>query len=111
MYEYKAEVIRIVDGDTIELKVDMGFRISNQENFRFARIDTAEIFRPRNRAERIHGLEAARWLKEHVLGKEILIHTEKDGKYGRWLIEFWLDGENIQDTMFSLGFEKREFYE
>jgi len=111
MNEYEAEVVRIVDGDTLELRVDVGFRWSFQENFRFARLDTAEIFRPSCRAERIHGLEAARWLKDKVLGETIVINTKKDGKYGRWLIEFTLNGENIQDTMYSLGFEKRESYE
>lgn len=111
MYEYNAYVVRIVDGDTMELRVDMGFRMSNQENFRFSRLDTAEIFQPRNDAELQHGLESKQWLEDNVLDKEILIHTAKDGKYGRWLIEFWLDGENIQDTMYGLGFEKRESYE
>lgn len=111
MYEYKAEVIRIVDGDTIELRVDVGFNWSFQENFRFDRIDTAEIYRPRNRQERIHGIESTNWLKSVILGKTIDIKTSKNGKYGRWLIDFWLDGVNIQDEMFKLGFEKRSSYE
>lgn len=111
MYEYNAKVVRIVDGDTIELDVDVGFRWGFQENFRFSKIDTAEIFRPRNRAERVHGIEAANWLKSRILGKDILIKTTKDGKYGRWIIDFWLDGVDIQEEMILLGFSKRGSYE
>ncbi len=109
-YSYDAKVIRIVDGDTIELCVDLGFKLSLTEKFRFDKIDTAEIFRPRNAAEKEHGLESTDWLIDKILGKTIRIHTSKSGKYGRWLIDLYLDDENIQTTMFNEGFAKREEY-
>ena len=56
MYNYKAKVVRVVDGDTVDLKVDLGFHISANERFRIKDIDTPEIWRPSCESELEHDL-------------------------------------------------------
>lgn len=126
LYVYKAKVLNIVDGDTIDLLVDLGFNITQEIRFRFELIDTAETYRPRNAAERAHGAEATQYLHD-ILGEEpIIIKTNKDkhGKY-RYLAKIYdTDGsevaelisvlddslESINERMIGLGFAKRENY-
>jgi len=86
MYEYKVkEVIKVVDGDTIDVVIDLGFDLSKKERVRLAGIDTPES-RTRDLEEKKLGLEAKEYLKTNLKeAKEIIIQTEKDGKYGRML--------------------------
>ena len=111
MYEYKATVLRIVDGDTVELAIDVGFNITITENIRLANIDTAEIFRPSNEAERAHGMEAKAFLEDLFLYKQILIKTSKTGKYGRYIAELIYLDQNVSELLVENGFEKKESYD
>jgi len=88
MYEYRAEVIKVVDADTLDLKVDLGFKISQEMRVRLARIDAWEV----RGEEREKGLEATQFVLELFANLEedyIVIRTDKDktGKYGRYLAE------------------------
>lgn len=97
MYEYRAKVVRVYDGDTITVQVDLGFHVSITETIRFARINTPEI----RGEERPEGLKSLEWLKPEILNKTVLIRTDKDktGKYGRYIADvFELDQENMQET-------------
>jgi len=86
MYEYKVkEVVKVVDGDTIDVIIDLGFDLSKKERVRLAGIDTPES-RTRDLEEKKLGLEAKEYLATNLKeAKEIIIQTEKDGKYGRML--------------------------
>jgi endonuclease YncB( thermonuclease family) len=86
MYEYKVtEVVKVIDGDTIDVVVDLGFSLFKKERVRLAGIDTPES-RTRDLEEKAFGLEAKEYLKENLNNAtNILITTEKDGKYGRML--------------------------
>jgi len=110
-YKYKALVTKVVDGDTIYATVDLGFYMCSQLKFRLKDIDTAEIFRPINEAEKKHGFEAKEFLKNLVLDKYVSIYTEKTGKYGRWLASVYIDQQNVSDMLREAGFEKRPSYE
>jgi micrococcal nuclease len=55
MYEYKAEVLRVVDADTFDLLVDVGFSITLKERFRLNGVDAPESWRPKTKAEGEHG--------------------------------------------------------
>ena len=95
MYEYKIkEVLRVVDGDTIDVLIDLGFGLTKKERVRVAGIDTPES-RTRNLYEKYLGKEAAAYLEEELLAENIIIKTEKDGKYGRMLGWLYKEGENI----------------
>jgi micrococcal nuclease len=105
-YEYKVkEVVRVVDGDTIDVLIDLGFGLTKKERVRVAGIDTPES-RTRNLYEKYLGKEAAAYLEEELLAENIIIKTEKDGKYGRMLGWLYKEGENIsiQERMINKGY-------
>ena len=105
MYEYKIkEIIRVVDGDTIDVLIDLGFGLQKKERVRVAGIDTPES-RTRDLYEKKLGKEAAAYLKDQLTGK-ITIKTEKDGKYGRMLGWLYKEGQDIsiQEDMINRGY-------
>ena len=96
MYEYYVrEVKNIVDGDTIDVVIDLGFNVLFEQRVRLAGIDTPES-RTSDKAEKALGLEAKEYLKKHIkAAKNIVIRTEKmdsSEKYGRILGWVYLDG-------------------
>jgi micrococcal nuclease len=89
MYEYRVkEVLKVVDGDTIDVVIDLGFDISFTSRVRLAGIDTPES-RTKDAREKILGLEVKEYLKKALEGAtDIVIRTEKvdsSEKYGRIL--------------------------
>ena len=102
MYEYKCTVDRIVDGDTIDVILDLGFDIRFKSRVRLYGIDTPES-RTRDLDEKARGKMAAAFVQSSVEeGKLIQIRTKlKDsrGKYGRVLGELIVDGININQLM------------
>jgi micrococcal nuclease len=112
MYVYRARVTRVVDGDTFDAEVDLGFKLKINHRFRLSGIDTPEIYRPRNKAELEHGREAKRYLEELVLGKEIFLRSFKLGIYGRYEAQIYLDEalHPIAEILREAGFEKRKEY-
>jgi micrococcal nuclease len=92
-YEYKAIVENVVDGDTVDLVVDLGFKISSRQRVRLARIDTPERTQS--------GYAAARdFVRDAVLNKPVRLKTEKVSKWGYYLAEITLeDGQNLSDTL------------
>ncbi len=86
---YKAHVTRVIDGDTVEANVDLGFRTYQKLMFRLADIDAHEI-RGGTAETKILGQQEKTELEYLVLGHEVTIHTNKTGKYGRWIARiFW----------------------
>jgi|TARA_B100000085_G_scaffold119083_1_gene108495 micrococcal nuclease len=94
MYEYKAKVVKVIDGDTVDVDIDLGFGIwMKDERVRIMGIDTPES-RTRDKVEKKFGLAAKEKLKS-LLGKETVLKTQvnKDGedmkgKFGRILGDF-----------------------
>jgi micrococcal nuclease len=90
LWYYRAIVIRVVDGDTAILLLDKGFHEFAVEKVRLAGIDAPEL-RPREgsteqrTAEKALAAKATDRLKELVEGKEVIVQTQKTGKFGRWL--------------------------
>lgn len=81
MYQYSAIVNRWIDGDTVDLIVDLGFNIKIKERFRIVDLDTSE------RGEESY--QEAIVLAETIMpiGSEHLVETVKKDKYGRWLVK------------------------
>ena len=95
MYEYRCKVVRVVDGDTVDVDVDLGFGVwLKKERVRLLGIDTPES-RTRDKVEKQYGLAAKAFLKQ-VLGTSPILKTTKDGKgkFGRILGEFIVEIEN-----------------
>jgi len=105
MYEYKIkEVVKVVDGDTIDIIIDLGFDLTKKERVRLAGIDTPES-RTKDLEEKELGLEAKEFLERRIADCENLwVSTEKDGKYGRMLGNIWCGVININEEMVSRGY-------
>ena len=102
MYEYSCKVERVVDGDTVDVVLDLGFNILHKCRVRLFGIDTPES-RTRNLDEKARGKMAAAFLENAInSGKKIVIQTKlKDsrGKFGRVLGNVVVDGININQEM------------
>lgn len=93
MYEYKAQILRVVDGDTFECLIDLGFDLTLRETVRLAGVDTPETFRPSSEEERAWGKEATEFVRNFMEGDSVLLKTEyRRGKYGRILARVWHPG-------------------
>jgi micrococcal nuclease len=110
MYEYRVKkVTGVVDGDTIDVDIDLGFNVSFSQRVRLAGIDTPES-RTTDKAEKALGLEAKEYLKSKLKdAKEVVIKTEKPDsseKYGRILGWLYVDGNTISvnDQMIEDGY-------
>jgi micrococcal nuclease len=115
MYQYKAKVLRVLDGDTIEVEIDLGFDIKTTRKIRIiaeshSYFDTPETWRPKNEAEREHGLLATERAIELILNKIVLLESLKGGKYN-YVAKIKLDNNvDYGDLMINEGFQKRESY-
>lgn len=110
MYEYRVKkVTNVVDGDTIDVDIDLGFNISYSQRVRLAGIDTPES-RTSDKFEKALGLEAKEYLKSKVKdAKLVVIKTElpdSSEKYGRILGWVYVDGNTISvnDQMIEDGY-------
>ena len=110
MYEYRVKkVLKIVDGDTIDVDIDLGFNISYYQRVRLAGIDTPES-RTTDKKEKELGLEVKDRLKKAIdAATNIIIKTEKPDsseKYGRILGWVFLDDNkvSINQTLIDEGY-------
>ena len=102
MYEYRCKILRIVDGDTVDVDIDLGFGVwMHKERVRLLGIDTPES-RTRDLVEKQFGLASKQFVKDLMpIGSQQIIKTEKDktGKFGRILGDFLIDGKRLTDLM------------
>jgi micrococcal nuclease len=110
MFEYYVKSVnKVVDGDTIDVVIDLGFDISFTSRVRLAGIDTPES-RTRDLAEKALGLESKKYLADRIkTAKNVVIRTEKinsSEKFGRILGWLYLDGESnsINHEMIEKGY-------
>ena len=96
MYQYKIKKINeVVDGDTVDVEIHLGFGITLSHRVRLKDIDAAET-RTKDLKEKAEGLMAKEWLeKELSKPGEWIIETTKDDKYGRILGTLYLIGEPV----------------
>jgi len=107
-FSYRVKkVTKIVDGDTIDVLLDMGFDILYQQRVRLFGIDTPES-RTRDLEEKKYGLLSKYFLKAELsLGKKITVKTYKGdetGKFGRILGDIWIDGKSVNQKMCDMGY-------
>ena len=112
-YKYRGYVKRVVDGDTVDAVLDLGFGMTTNQRLRIDGFDAPESWRPRNEAEKAHGLKAKARASELLMNKELIFVTSKDmGIYGRYGASIFLpDGTNFTQIMIQEGFEKKSSYE
>ena len=101
MYEYKCEITRVVDGDTVDAEIDLGFDIVYKSRVRLYGIDTPES-RTSNKDEKARGKLAAKFLSDNILHADnIVIQTklDKNGKFGRVLGVIVADGVDLNQAL------------
>ena len=99
------KVTKVVDGDTIDVVIDLGFDIMYKSRVRLFGIDTPES-RTRDKVEKKYGLLSKKFLQENLKKGKIVIKTHKNsetGKFGRILGEIFVNGININMLMCSKG--------
>ena len=94
MYKYKCKLVRVVDGDTADVMIDLGFDTWIKSRLRFKGVDTWEK-RTRDKEEKIKGLAATAFTQTYLELNEgqFTIQSYGKGKYGRVLAEIFIDGE------------------
>jgi micrococcal nuclease len=102
MYEYQCKIVRVVDGDTTDVEIDLGFGVwLKKQRVRFYGVDTPES-RTSNKEEKVYGLAAKHFVENYLpKGSTQVLRTRKDGvgKYGRILGEFVVfDGSKDMET-------------
>lgn len=105
LYTYRAEVVDWIDGDTVKVRVDLGFKLFLVESVRVYGINAPELH-SRNEEERLRA-KAARTYAGVLApaGRSFLVRSHKDqDKYGRYLAEIFLDdGRNLGDELIRSG--------
>ena len=108
MYTYFVKSVdRVVDGDTIDISIDLGFDLTKKERVRLAGIDTPEK-RTKDQKEKEMGYQATEFLEMHLMeAKKLTVKTEKEGKFGRmlgWLYKSETDTTSINQIMIDKGY-------
>lgn len=107
LWEYRCQVERIIDGDTLELFVDKGFSDYSLITVRLSNLDTAEIYGRKKESEeyrqgQIHKEFVESWVDQHDDEEwSFIVKTEKDrtGKYGRYLAELHAGSSNLNKEL------------
>jgi len=98
MYTYRAEALKIVDGDTCSLLLDLGCDVHLKVRVRLYGVNTPEIHGVAKDSEEYRkGIEAQQFLARLIMNRELIVKTyktkhgsERRGKYGRYLAEIWV---------------------
>ncbi len=112
MYHYKAEVVNIVDGDTMDVVIDLGFKITTNQRIRFARINTPETFNVKKDSEEYQkGLLSKQYVQQRLEANNNLIQLETEKvqeKYGRYIGTIWLADSktSLNDELVEKGLAK-----
>lgn len=110
MYEYRVlQIEKVVDGDTVDIVIDLGFSLTKKERVRLSGIDTPET-RTKDLEEKELGMDAKNFLTRRLddaVGYNLVVKTEKDGKYGRMLGEFHIGDINLNEEMYDRGYAWR----
>lgn len=100
MYTYFTKIDKVVDGDTVDVFIDLGFSVWHKERIRLSGIDTAE----KNTA---YGKATKKLLIDTIEGKLVKLEVSKPDKYGRYLGKIYLNSEvSINDQMIQKGIAK-----
>lgn len=112
MYTYEAVVTRVIDGDTVEAELDLGFNLKYKATFRIKDFDAPETWRPNSELEKNHGEKATILATDLLLNKSVIISTEPVvGIYGRYSASITLyNGNDFATIMIDNGFQKRSDY-
>lgn len=105
-WNYRAELERVVDGDTVDIRVDLGFRTYKKVRVRLSGVDTAEIYGVSKDSEQYERGQQQKQFVEDFLDVDgewpiRFESSEETGKYGRWMGDLSVDGERVTEGLIS----------
>ncbi len=111
-YRYLAELDRVIDGDTLDVVIDLGFYIRIKERIRLEGVDTPEIYGvPQDSEEYRRGMEAKEYVERRLNENNnmMIIETRKLGKWRRWLAKVYLldSGKTLNEELIERRLAKR----
>jgi micrococcal nuclease len=102
-YCYNATIINVVDGDTVDARIDVGFKVYMTHRLRLLGVNTPELHDP-DIEDRKKAQVAKEFLERDLLNKAVLIETKKADAFGRYLATIYLDGVNFNQTLIKDGY-------
>jgi micrococcal nuclease len=106
MYSYTAKIINIVDGDTVDAEIDVGFKIKITHRLRLIDVDTEEMNDPDPLLREL-ARTAKQYMIEKLLDRTVQIKTYKADSFGRYLAEIYIDKFCINDYLIESGMAKK----
>ncbi len=116
LFHYKAEIVNVVDGDTVDAVIDLGLGVKIERRLRLAGIDTPEMFGVKKDSEEYkRGLKAKNFVISALGSVEnrcwVKTIKDKTGKYGRYIAEiYFMDGKNLNELLVEKGLAKQVNY-
>jgi micrococcal nuclease len=99
IYQYEAVCVNVVDGDTIDCEVRLGFDVKTEPiRFRLIGINTPEV----HGETKEEGEDAADFVREWLEGEKVVIVSHKKDSFGRWLADVYIDGQHVNKTLVNL---------
>ena len=106
MYTYKAQVGRVIDGDTVVLEIDLGFNIFHVMSCRLLGVNAPEL-NAKDEETKFYAVKSKEFLMSLLpVGKIVTIESKKLDKYGRALV--WMDGVNDKMNTFISEYEPKK---
>lgn len=117
-YRFPARIERVVDGDTYDVIADLGFNVFKRIRVRLNGLDTAETWRPRNDAEREHGMQATAMVEAFAATNPnvmLVTHKVKASIFGRYSADVYFTDEvgrvfSLARRLLEAGMQKRDSY-
>lgn len=104
MFTYAVKkVVKVIDGDTVDVVLDLGFNVAITQRIRVRNINSAET-RTKDLEEKTQGLAAKAFAEDWFSQGNIVVKTYKDDKYGRMLGDFFREEENFAESAILGGF-------
>lgn len=101
MFEYQGKVFNVVDGDTLDVEIDLGFKIATKQRIRLAHVDTPE------RSQENYA-EAKKLVEDLTLNKNVFLRTSKPSKWGYYLAEVITEtGQDVAQVLISQNLGKK----
>lgn len=99
-YRYEATLVKVVDGDTVDLDVALGYYVTARIRFRLDGLDAPEM-----RAPGPEGEDAKEWLVNELVAQRLIVVSRKTEKFGRWLGTLYTDDDtvSVNDRMLEAG--------
>jgi micrococcal nuclease len=107
-YRYRCSVLGITDGDTLDLRIDVGFRMTTEQRCRILDYNAPESMGPEAPlGRRAKQALAALLAQAEMIGAELTVETHKADSFGRYLADLYLDGVSVSDSLVFDGYGVR----